>query len=228
MCEPTTIALISAAASAAGTVVQTQAADEARDKQDRIRNGEMIRQDTLLAEQKRREQEGRALTDAMTPKFAAESQKNAQTDIAAATEQQIAPDSADEIKAAAYLPENPGAPTEVKDKLAATLADAIGKGKQHAKNRARLSAFGELGTNNQLGLQRTATDISAINADINRLQRSGAQSLSRMGADLQVAGRPDASSMALADVFNGIGQAGSLYSSTRPKTKVVDSSMFAG
>lgn len=121
------------------------------------------------------------------------------------------------VTEASYGAQNPGAPKEISDAMAAAVGRAIGKGKAYAKSTAALSALNKGGLNSGIAISRSAQDIG--------LNNNAAQgSWNVMGQDLNAI-RPNQNSMAFADTANGIGglfATSGLRGMVKPKVNVAD------
>jgi multidrug efflux pump subunit AcrA (membrane-fusion protein) len=153
--EPTTIAMLVAAAMAAyGTHQQAQAQDETQQRQAQLYSAERMRQNDIDA------QRSQAVAQQQL-KLSRESQDKGQQSIAQQMEQYLTPQSRP-APINEYTPDNPGEPQEVKDRTDAAKADALAKGQSYASRLAQLSSMKMLNFNNATSMNRLGENVGIL------------------------------------------------------------------
>jgi hypothetical protein len=203
---------------AMGTLMQKQQADRAEEARQSAMNAEIQRQGELDAQAKMREKAARDALDEAVPQFGKDESEKRRQGIQQSIEGALNP-VVDEAaaKSAAYTADsNPGAPTEVKDSLARTFADSLSRGKTYAKNLANLSSFGQATAADGIAMSKLGTNIGVENAGIGRINGQMGLSNQLFQTKLAQSQIPNRNRSTVADLFNGAGQAGMLYTLTRP------------
>lgn len=103
-----------------------------------------------------------------------------------------------------YTASNDGAPQEIKDRAARTLATSIQKGKDYTRGLAELTSYG----GNQQALARTMGDAAR---DVGSLQRASVASTAALPYRFEDANRNARGGLMASDIADQLGQASFLY-----------------
>lgn len=133
-----------------------------KNEQDDVRDRMVQRQQQLAEEQAAIARQNAARVAQTTTQLAApQQQENQQADTAQLT-QEFTPTSAG-LSEASYQTANPGAPKEIGESMAASIARALDKGKAYAKTTAAMSALNRGALRSNIALGRSGSDIGINN-----------------------------------------------------------------
>jgi hypothetical protein len=182
-----------------GTILKARARDKVTSRQSALLRAHQERMRALQAE-------ADAHMAQTIPQFTRPAQDAARANVQAKLEQSLTPAPTTEAE---FVPGNPGAPAVVKTELARQMTDAIRKGRQHAKNTAALSAYGDQDVLNGITLNRNSQNVGRV-ADFAR----GTSGL--LPTQLELAKGAGRGMTTAADIANGLGALGVGYALTRP------------
>lgn len=133
-----------------------------KNEQDETRDRMVQRQQQLAEEQAGIARQNAARVNQTTQQIAPEQQQEAQKEDTAKLTADFTPAAAGATEAS-YASANPGAPKEIGESMAASLASALAKGKAYAKTTAAMSALNRGGLRTNIALGRSGQDIATNN-----------------------------------------------------------------
>lgn len=184
-------------AQVAGILLKNRAAKKVEEQRQAYLAAESARQKRLF-------EQAEAARLAAQSRFTPEQQIAMRSENAAAGEAQLQPTYAPQYEAS--LSEQP---QEVKTEVARKMTEAMRRGRESARGLAGVNAYGNVGLDNQIALQRSGSDIS-------RYAGQGRASSDILRNELQY-GAPNAGSglVAAGDVLGGLGNIASVYAMRR-------------
>lgn len=187
--------IVALASLAASTYFRNEQAQDIKKEQRGRVNAETMRQ-------RRINEEREAAIDSALPRFGRQEQEAQQADIAQKLSNYITP--TERPASEGEYVGSPGEPVEIKERGARVLHDALVKGKDYAKNLARVSSYGRLGFDNSRGMNR-------LGENVGRLNTTSARSEAILPLELQAALSAGDDKAALADIAGAIGTIAGMY-----------------